>query len=98
MRNDADQLSSGVAWQSRVAIERDAVANLRQNRCVANGQHEACVGGATKQPIELLDFSSFAIPSHPEALLRVPLACAVKQEKPVGPAVAMFGVQRAPRV
>ena len=98
MRNDANQLTSDVAWQSRVAVERDAVPNLRQNRCVANGQHEARVGSATKQPIELLDFSPLALPSHPEPLLRVPLAHAVKQEKPVGTAVAMLRVQRAHRV
>ena len=44
MGDDANQLPGGVARQSRVAVERDAVTHLRQDRRVADAQDEAGVG------------------------------------------------------
>ena len=97
-RDDANQVPGGVTRQARVAVERDAVAHLRQDRRVADGQDEAGVGGAAQQAVELLDLAALALPSHPEAFLLVPLARAMEQEEAIRAAVAMFGVQRGDAV
>src|SRR5204862_2477774 len=93
--DDADQLPRGIARQARVAVERDAVADLRQNVRVADRQHEARVRGAAKQPVELFDLSALALPPHPQAFLLVPLTRAMEQEEPVWTAVAVPRVERA---
>ena len=83
MRDDADQLARDVARQARVAVERDAVPDLRQDVEIADRDDEARVGGAAQQAIELLDLAALALPAHPEPFALVPLAEAVKQEEPV---------------
>ena len=93
MGDDANQLPRGITRQPRIAVERDAVAHLRQYRAVADAQDEARVGGAAKQTVELFDFAALPLPSHPEAFLLVPLTRAMEQEKPVRTAVAMPGVE-----
>src|SRR5215208_6867735 len=95
MRDDANQLAGDVARQTRVAVERDAVAHLRQNREVADLHGEAGVGGATQQTVELFDLAAFPFPAHPEAFLRVPLAEPMEEQKAAGAFFRVLGVQRA---
>src|SRR4029078_13363969 len=97
MRDDADQLARRVAGRTGIAVEGDAVADLRQNGRVADGEDEAGVGGATQQAVELLDLSALALPPHPQALLVVPLTRAMEEKKPVR-AAAVLGVQRSDAV
>ena len=94
VRDDPDQLARHASRQPRVAVERDAVPDLRQDAQVAHRHGEARVGGAAQQPVELLDLSALALPSHPEPFALVPLAQAVKQEEPVRAAVRVPGVER----
>ena len=94
MRDDTDQVSRGISRQARVAVERDAIPYVRQDGRVANGQHEARVRRAAKQPVEFLDLPALAFPAHPEAFVRVPLTRSVEQEEAVGTAVGMFCVER----
>ena len=94
VRDDADQLPRRITRQARVAVERDAVAHLRQDRHVADMEPEAGVGGPAQQAVELLDLSPLALPSHPQAFLRVPLPRAVEQEELIGALGAVLGVER----
>ena len=83
MSDDADQLTRGVAGQTRVGVEREAVFDGRQERGVANFDRECRVARAAKKPVELLDLPAFALPSHPHVFARVPQASAMKQIKTV---------------
>jgi hypothetical protein len=78
VRDDADQLLGDVARQARVAVERDAVADLLQHGQVADGDDKAGIGGSAQQTIELLDLPPFALPSHPLRLARIPLTLTVE--------------------
>ena len=94
MGNDADQLPRDVARQPRVAVERDAVPDGRQDRHVADVDDEAGVGGAAQQAVELLDLAPLALPPHPEPFLLVPLPRPMAQEETVGPSAGMLRVER----
>src|SRR5262245_25802992 len=95
MADYSNQLPGGVSRQSRVAVQRDAIANGSEDGCVAHPQHEAGVSGPSKQSIELFDLAAFALPAHPEMFLFIPLASAIEKEETIGTAVGMFGVERA---
>ena len=92
--DDPDQLARHAARQPRVAVERDAVLDLRQDGQIADRHGEARVGGAAQQAVELLDLAALALPSHPQPFALVPLAQAVKQEEAVGAAVRVPCVER----
>src|SRR5437867_645237 len=77
------ELPGRLARQPGVAVERDAVAHLREDAELADLHVEARVGGAPQQAVELLDLAALALPSHPHALARVPLADAVEEEESV---------------
>ena len=79
---------------ARVGVERDAVADVGQDREVADLDGEARVGGAAQQAVELLDLAALALPPHPPPLGRVPLTQAMEQEEAVGTAVAVLVVER----
>src|SRR5450759_2357272 len=89
MRNDADQLFRRIARQSRVRIERDAIAHRREDAQFADLHAEARVGCASQQPVEFLDLSAFALPPHPRVLLSIPAPRTMKQKK----AIRMFGAE-----
>ncbi len=93
MRDDADQLARGVTRQARIAVERDAILNRRLDRQVADLHDEAGIGSASEQAVELFDLPPLALPSHPQALLLVPLTSAMEKEEAIGPALGVPGVQ-----
>ena len=93
----ADQLTSHASRKPGIAVERDAVLDLRQDAQVADRHGKARIGGAAQQPVELLDLPALALPSHPEPFTLVPLAQTVEQEEPVGAAVGVPGVERGDR-
>ena len=68
------QLAGGVPRQTGVAIEHDAVLDLRQHAGVTDARREARIGGPPEQSIELLDLAPLALPRHPHAFARVPPA------------------------
>src|SRR4029453_12707666 len=94
MNDDPNKLSGHAAWKPGIAIEGDAIPDLRQDRQISHRHGEAGISGATQQTIELLDLPPLAFPSHPQSFPLVPLAKAVKQEEAVGGAVRVPCVQR----
>ena len=92
--DDADQLAGDPARQPGVAVERDAVLDVRQDRQIADRYGEARVGGATQEPVELLDLAALALPPHPQPFAGVPLPQAMKQEEPVSAIGGVPGVER----
>src|SRR4051812_18411918 len=93
MADDADEDARRVTRQPGVAVERDAIPDLRQNRPVADRQDETGIGRAAEEPVELLDLAALALPSHPEALAFVPLAQAMEQEEAIRIAVTVLRVE-----
>ena len=83
VRDDANQVAGGIPGQARVAVERDAIPHLRQDRRVADRHDEAGVGRAAQQAVEFLDLSALALPSHPQAFLLVPLTRTMEQEEAI---------------
>src|SRR4029079_491763 len=81
MRDDADETPGRVARQSRVRVERDAVADRGEHADITDLDREAGVGGAAQQPIEFFDLAALAFPAHPRVLAFVPLARAMEQEE-----------------
>ncbi|TMQ68583.1 MAG: hypothetical protein E6K81_16510, partial [Candidatus Eisenbacteria bacterium] len=79
----ADQLTRRIARQAGIAVEREAVADARQDGRIAPPYGEARVGGAPQQPVELLDLAAFALPTHPHPLAAIPTAGAVEQVEAV---------------
>ena len=94
MRDDADQALRRIARQTRVRVERDAVADGRQQLQFADLRREGGVGGAAQQPVELFDLAALPLPADPRVLAYVPLPIAMKQEEPVGVAHAELAVER----
>jgi hypothetical protein len=84
MLDHADQLPRRVARQARVAVERDAVADARQDAELAHAHGKARFAGAPQQPVELLDLAPLALPAHPHAFAGVPAACAVEEVETAG--------------
>ncbi len=91
VRDDADELFRRVARQTGVGIEREAVAHRREDVELADLHGVAGVRDAAQQPVEFLDLSALALPSHPHALAGVPAPFAVEQEE----AVRMAGAEAA---
>ena len=89
----ADQLPRRVARQAGVGVERDAVADLRQDGQVAD-LDGGRVRRAAQQAIELLDLAALALPSHPAAFLAIPLPGAVEEIEAVAVPVAVARVER----
>ena len=80
----ADQAARGVARQPRVGIERDHVAHAgRHAGGLSADVHEAGVGGAAQQPVELVELAALALPSHPLLLRLAPDPSPVQQEEAV---------------
>src|SRR5678815_4168922 len=94
VRDDPEQLTCRVPRQPCVAVERDAVAHRRQDADVADIGVEAGFGGAAQQAVELLDLAALALPPHPEAFPRVPLAGPVEEDEPAAAGVAVLPVER----
>src|SRR4029079_3831301 len=93
-QDDADQLSGGVSWEARVAVEGDAVVDVRENGEIAPRHREAGVARAAEEPVELLDLAALALPSHPAALALVPQPLPVEQIEAVVPAAGVTLVER----
>ena len=80
MRQSADQPMRGPAWQLRVGIERDHVADARQNREIPNLDREV-VRVLTQQVVEVEQFPALALPTHPGAFARVEDPVPVEKEE-----------------
>ncbi|MCB1282482.1 MAG: hypothetical protein KDB18_13250, partial [Salinibacterium sp.] len=65
MFDHADQLSGSIARQARVAVERDAVANMWQDDRLADTGSETRIRGTPQQSIELFDLAALTFPTHP---------------------------------
>src|SRR5258705_4391597 len=83
VRDDADQRARGVAREPGVRIEREAVANRRQQVQAPDLDGEARIGRAAQQTVEFFDLAALALPADPRLLALVPLAAAGEEEETV---------------
>ena len=82
MRHLADHPLGRAARQARVGVERDHVAHAGGYRGrVTIRSDEADIRRAAQQPIQFVQLSALALPSHPHAFSRVPDALAMEQQK-----------------
>ena len=93
VKRDADERFRGIARQPRVAVERDAIADRRKHRQIADDVDEARVRGAAQEPVELFELAALPLPSHPALFALVPAALAMKEIEEVVPAARMPVVQ-----
>ena len=94
MSDHADQFARGVAGEACIAVERDAIADARQNLDVSLGDHEAGVGRPAQQAIEFFDLAALALPSHPERFALVPVTLTMKKVENITAVAAVLLVER----
>ena len=90
-------LRAACSGQPGVAVQRDAVADARQDLRVAHVDVVAGVGRAAQQAVELFELAALALPADPGPLARVPLAHPMEQVEAVGATLAEAGIQVASR-
>ncbi len=83
VRQNPDQGAGGVARQPGVGIEGEDEAHRRQDRKISDLDGEAAFSDRAQAAVELLDLPPLALPTHEDALLRIPLAIAVQEEEAV---------------
>ena len=94
MRNRADECRCGIRREHRVGVERDDVAHTPQRRDIAFNHRER-LGRTTAQiSIELGQLPPLALPSHPDALRRVPAPRAMEQIERIAAPRGVPGIQR----
>ena len=93
MRDHPNEFFRRITRQPRVAVERDAIADCRENAQISLGHDEARIRRASEQPVELFDLAALAFPPHPEVFPRIPLPLAMKEEEPVGGSAGVRIVQ-----
>ena len=72
-----------VPRQPGVGVERDAVADRRQQIQRADLHGEARVRRAAQQAVEFLDLSALALPAHPRLLAGVPAPLTMEEKEAV---------------
>ena len=83
MREDPDQRAGRSAREPSVGVERQDVADGREDPDVADDLRVARSRGSPEEAIELLDLPALALPAHVEALFRIPGAEAMEEKEPV---------------
>ena len=83
MGQDSDQRAGRPARKPRIGVERQNVADGREDRHVADDLRVARSRRAAEEAVELLDLPPFALPSHVEALFRVPRAGPMEEKEAV---------------
>ena len=78
MQSRANQTSRGVTRQLRIRIQRDYVANLREQFFAGRDHHEAGVARSAQQSIELAQLAPLSFPANPFAFGLAPLPAPVK--------------------
>ncbi|MNZ49332.1 hypothetical protein D3C78_670970 [compost metagenome] len=90
-----NQSAGGIPRQAGVRIQRDHIAH-RTRDCgwLPIERHEAGIGGAAQQAVQLMELAPLALPPHPAALAGVELAMAMEQQETIASRPrAMFAVQ-----
>ena len=93
MRDDANQPLRGIARETRVRIEGDAIADERQHVEVADLRGEARIRRTAQQAVEFFDLAPLPLPADPRPFLDVPLPIAMEQEEAVLVLAAGPGVE-----
>jgi hypothetical protein len=93
MRDDANQPLRGIARETRVRIEGDAIADERQHVEVADLRGEARIRRTAQQAVEFFELAPFPLPADPRLFLGVPLPIAMEQEEAVLVLAARPGVE-----
>ena len=72
MSERADEGTRAVAWQLGIGVQGDHVANLRQDRLLADRDLEGGIGRAAQVSVEFDELAALALPAHVAGLPRVP--------------------------
>ena len=97
VRQRADEPPPGFHRQLCVGVEGEDVTDRRQERRLAVLHHEAGVGRAAQQAVELGELAALSFGAHPPVLAGVPLTRAMEEEKAIGPMPGVEVVDAATR-
>ena len=93
VRQGTDELARGVAWQLGVRIQGDDVAHPGETGRGADHQGEARGVAFQQQGVEVRQLAALAFVTHPDPVMGIPAARAMKQIEAVGPAIRIAGIQ-----
>src|SRR6185503_15511740 len=77
----ADKFPRHFARKLGVRIERNYIANPREQGFIRSLHHEAGIASATKQSVEFMQLPTFPLPTHPGALPFIPPSLAMENMK-----------------
>ena len=73
-----DHLPRRIAWQLRIGIQGDDVADLRQDARLAN-HNQKTIGCASERGVEICQLTPFSLVPHPAIFASVPASIAMEQ-------------------
>ncbi|MBK7332823.1 MAG: hypothetical protein IPI87_10830 [Betaproteobacteria bacterium] len=81
MRHRSNHLPRRIPRQLRVGVQRDHVLHVREHPRVAHDEREALACAAAQERVQVAELAALALVAHPQALLRIPPARAMKEEE-----------------
>src|SRR5262249_54985678 len=89
MAHRADELVGRVAWELRVGVERDDVADRREGLRVAGDRREGLAAAGGEERVEVGELAALPLVPHPGVLAVVPDARAMEQEEEIAAAAGV---------
>src|SRR5260221_5699549 len=83
MRHRRDELSRGVAWQTRVRVERDDVTHALEEISRRRHDRERRLGVAAEESVQLLELAALSLPPEPRPIACILHAFSVKEHVPL---------------
>ena len=93
VRDGPDQLRRGVRRQDGIRVEGDDIAELAKGLDVPDDDREGSLGGPADESVEFRQLAPFPLPTHPDALERIPSSRAMEQVERVVRRGGVTGVQ-----
>ena len=94
MSHVTDKCACRVAWQLRIGIQGDDVPDRSKDGRITDNIREGSLLPTPQQGIELLQFATLALVSHPHPLNRIPHPGSVKQIEDTGTILPVGLVER----
>ena len=94
MRHGAHKLPCDITRKLRIRVQGDDVLYIRETSRITGNERETVAGIAAQQCIQVRKLATLALVAHPDPLLRIPAARAMKKEKNVIIRSTIFCVQR----
>ena len=94
MGHGGHELPRGIARQLGIRIERDHIFHRGQDVRLSDDRGKPIRRPAAQEPVQVRQFASLPLVSHPEPLMGIPATRAMEEKKRVAIFACIFGVQR----